>query len=106
LEGKKSLAEKTSELEIALASSGEGSKPDSPEAYLENLVQEKDTNGMLHFSQLVQAKYMQLMSQNYLEQLSKGVAVQGGMPGMVGSFPQPGVGMAANPIMNAPMQMP
>lgn len=44
----------------------------SPEQYLEVLSEEKDLNQMLHFCQLVNAKYMQMMSQQYLEQLSKG----------------------------------
>jgi hypothetical protein len=50
--------------------------------------QSKDLSQLLHFCQLVNAKYMQMMSQQYLEQLSKAgpqASMQmmngGGMPG-------------------------
>ena len=39
----------------------------TPEQYLEMLSEEKDLNSLLHFCQLVNAKYMQMMSQQYLE---------------------------------------
>ena len=44
---------------------------------------------MLHFSQLANAKYMQMMSNQYLEQLSKG-QVAAGMPMMAPPMGMPG----------------
>ena len=43
----------------------------SAEQYLEVLSREKDLTSLMHFTQLANAKYMQLMSQQYLENLSK-----------------------------------
>lgn len=54
----------------------------TPEQYLEQLGEEKDLQKLQHFCQLVYAKYMQLMSQQFLEQLSKGGPnAQNTMPG-------------------------
>jgi hypothetical protein len=64
------------------------------------LSEEKDLNQMLHFCQLVNAKYMQMMSQQYLEQLSKGGAAGAQsiqMPSMMqGMMPQ-GMGFPGAP---------
>ena len=53
----------------------------SPEDYLEKMAQEKDLVAIMHFCQLVNAKYMQVSSQKYLEELSK--SGPGGVPQMV-----------------------
>ena len=79
----------------------------SPEAYLEVLSEEKDLNQMLHFCQLANAKYMQMMSQQYLEQLSKGgpnaaMNMPGMMPQAMG-FPA-GAGGIPQLQMYSPMQ--
>lgn len=60
----------------------------SPEQYLDVLSEEKDLNQMLHFCQLVNAKYMQMMSQQYLEQLSKGGP---GAANAMGAMQMPGM---------------
>ena len=62
---------------------------------------EKDLTHLQHFCQLVYAKYMQMSSAQYLEQLSKGgpqalQAMGGGMPPMMNGF---------NPQMGAQMPM-
>lgn len=65
---------------------------ESPESYLDHLMKDKELNQLLHFSNLVQAKYVQAMSQKYIEQLSQNPgAAPPQMPAMPG-FP-PGVGM-------------
>ena len=75
---------------------------ETPEAYLDHMSRDKDLNAMLHYCQLVNAKYMQLMSQKYLEQLSQGGpgAAPPQLPGMP-AFPAAG-GMQ-QPMYN-PMQ--
>ena len=69
----------------------------SAEQYLEVLSREKDLTSLMHFTQLANAKYMQLMSQQYLENLSKaGPQMAGmGMPpfGQQMMFQQPGMGV-------------
>ena len=51
----------------------------SAEQYLEVLSREKDLTSLMHFTQLANAKYMQLMSQQYLENLSKAGPQMAGM---------------------------
>lgn len=68
------------------------SNPSTAEEYLNQMCQEKDLQSLLHFCQLVNAKYNQVYTQKYVEELSKGGPVAMGqmMPGMppaMNSFP-------------------
>ena len=87
----KKIASLTSDNEAMQSTSG-GASNLTPEQYLEQMSEENDLSKLLHYCQLVNAKYMQMMSQQYLEQLSKGGAPQAmpGMPGMPG-MAQPGM---------------
>ena len=67
----------------------------SPEQYLEQLAEEKDLTQLMQYCQLVNAKYMQMQSQQYFEQVSKGGAAAANATPPMG-FPMAAPGMAPN----------